>query len=48
MMTNRSGIYLDGYVMALLENTQLRSFDFKKRGCMSRYMLLKELTCANA
>jgi hypothetical protein len=36
--------YLDGYVMALLENTQLRSFDFKKRGCMSRYMLLKELS----
>lgn len=36
--------YLDGYVLTLLKDCQVRSFDFKNRGCLSRYMLLKELT----
>lgn len=40
--------YLDGYVVGLLQNTQLRTFDFKRRGCLSRYMLLKELTAPTA
>lgn len=35
--------YFDGYVTTMLKNHQERSFDFKNSGCMSRYMLLKEL-----
>ncbi len=37
-------VYLDGNITTMLENCQVRSFDFKDAGCMSRYMLLKELT----
>jgi len=36
--------YLNGYVGTLLKDCQARSFDFKGKGCLSRYMLLKELT----
>lgn len=36
-------VYLDGNITTMLENCQLRSFDFKNAGCMSRYMLLKEM-----
>ena len=36
--------YLDGYAVTLLKDCQARSFDFKNRGCLSRYMLLKQLT----
>ncbi len=35
--------YLDGNITTALKNHQDRSFDFKNSGCMSRYMLLKEL-----
>ena len=38
--------YLDGYVVTMLSNTQLRSFDFTGKGCLSRYMLLEEVTPA--
>lgn len=41
-------IALDGYVVTLLANRQIRSFDFKDKGCLSRYMLLKELTSPTA
>ena len=34
--------YLEGYLVHMFEESQLRSFDFKNKGCMSRYMLLKE------
>jgi len=36
-------IYFDGYATHLFEDCQIRSFDFAGAGCMSRYMLLKEL-----
>lgn len=36
--------YLDGYATHLFEDCQIRSFDFAGAGCLSRYMLLKELT----
>jgi hypothetical protein len=39
-------VYLNGYVSSLLPNCQVRSFDFKNKGCLSRYMLLKELIAA--
>jgi len=32
----------EGYATHLFENTQLRTFDFKDHGCMSRYLLLKQ------
>lgn len=35
--------YFDGNITTALKNHQDRSFDFKNSGCMSRYMLLKEL-----
>jgi hypothetical protein len=34
---------LEGYGTHLFQNCQLRSFDFSDRGCLSRYLLLKEL-----
>lgn len=34
---------LEGYGTHLFQNCQLRSFDFVNRGCLSRYLLLKEL-----
>lgn len=40
--------YLDGFVVTLLKDCQARSFDFKDKGCLSRYMLLKELTSSTA
>ena len=40
-------LYLNGYVASALPNCQVRSFDFKNKGCLSRYMLLKELTSAS-
>jgi len=36
-------IYLDGYATHLFKNCQIRSFDFCNRGCLSRYMLLKQI-----
>jgi len=36
-------LLLDGYVLHLFENCQLRTFDFTDHGCLSRYLLLKEL-----
>ncbi len=38
------GAKLEGSALALFSNQQVRSFDFAEKGCMSRYMLLKELT----
>jgi hypothetical protein len=35
-------VYLEGYLVHLFDRCQVRSFDFKDKGCMSRYMLLKE------
>jgi len=35
--------YLDGQVTTLLRSNQIRSFDFTGKGCLSRYMLLKDL-----
>jgi hypothetical protein len=39
-------VYLNGYVASALPNCQVRSFDFKNKGCLSRYLLLKELNPA--
>ena len=39
-------MYVNGYVASALPNCQVRSFDFKNKGCLSRYMLLKELNSA--
>jgi hypothetical protein len=36
-------IYLEGNVTHLFKNIQIRSFDFKQNGLMSRYLLLKEI-----
>ena len=36
--------YLEGNVVHMFKNTQMRSFDFCNNGPLSRYMLLKELT----
>lgn len=41
---HRIALYLNGNVTTMLKNCQVRSFDFINRGCLSRYMLLKELT----
>ncbi len=38
--------YLNGFVVTLLKDCQVRSFDFAGYGCNSRYMLLKELTAS--
>lgn len=35
--------FIDGYATHLFAHDQIRSFDLKQRGCMSRYMLLKQL-----
>lgn len=35
-------VYFEGYVETLFEHDQIRSFDFRHKGCLSRYMLLKE------
>lgn len=37
------GIYINGCITHLFKNKQWRTFDFKKYGPLSRYMLLKEL-----
>jgi len=34
---------LEGYGTHLFQNCQMRSFDFTNQGCLSRYLLLKEL-----
>lgn len=39
-------LYLDGYATHLFNACQIRSFDFKGAGCLSRYMLLKDITPA--
>lgn len=39
--------YLEGNVVHLFKNTQMRSFDFCDNGPLSRYMVLKELTESN-
>lgn len=36
-------LYFDGYATHLFKDCQIRSFDFVGKGCLSRYMLLKEL-----
>lgn len=38
--------YLEGYLVHMFKECQVRSFDFKDKGCMSRYMLLKEFDSA--
>jgi hypothetical protein len=40
---NSLSIYLDGYATHLFEDCQIRTFDFLDKGCLSRYMLLKQL-----
>ena len=35
-------LYFEGDLTHMFQNTQVRSFDFKSAGAMSRYMLLKE------
>jgi hypothetical protein len=35
-------LHFEGYVQHLFDRCQARSFDFKDRGCLSRYMLLKQ------
>ncbi len=37
-------LYLEGNVVHMFKNTQMRTFDFCNNGPLSRYMLLKELT----
>jgi hypothetical protein len=39
-------VYLDGYAGSALSSCQTRSFDFAGKGCLSRYMLLEEVTPA--
>lgn len=34
--------FFEGYVQHFVTRSQARSFDFKDKGCLSRYMLLKE------
>ena len=41
-------IYLFGFATTMLAQAQIRSFDFKDRGCLSRYMLLKQLVPPSA
>ena len=38
------GIYIEGNLVHMVKNNQMRSFDFCGRGPLSRYMLLKEFT----
>jgi len=40
---NSLSICLDGYATHLFEDCQIRTFDFLNAGCLSRYMLLKQL-----
>lgn len=35
-------VYIEGYAEHMFSRCQVRSFDFKGKGCLSRYMLLKE------
>lgn len=35
-------VYIEGYAEHLFSRCQVRSFDFRDKGCLSRYMLLKE------
>jgi hypothetical protein len=39
---NFVNVYIEGYAEHLFSRCQTRSFDFKNKGCLSRYMLLKE------
>jgi hypothetical protein len=41
---NNLAFYLEGNLVHMLRNTQIRSFDFCRNGPLSRYLLLKELT----
>lgn len=41
-------IYAEGYAEHLFKRCQVRSFDFTGKGCLSRYMLLKEIDSDNA
>lgn len=41
-------MWFNGNILTMLRNCQVRSFDFIDRGCLSRYMLLKELDTAAA
>lgn len=40
-------MYFEGYAEHLFKRCQARSFDFKGKGCLSRYMLLKEFDANN-
>jgi len=40
---NSFAIYLDGYATHLFDDCQIRTFDFLNKGCLSRYMLLKQM-----
>lgn len=40
-------LYIDGYAEHLFKECQIRSFDFKNAGCMSRYMIIKQEVDAN-
>lgn len=39
-------LYFEGYLVHMFDRCQTRSFDFKNKGCLSRYMLLKEFNAA--
>lgn len=41
-------MYYEGYAEHLFKRCQARSFDFKDKGCLSRYMLLKEFNSDNS
>lgn len=40
-------VYFEGYIEHLFKRCQVRSFDFRGKGCLSRYMLLKEFNPAS-
>lgn len=40
-------LYFEGYAEHLFKRCQARSFDFARKGCLSRYMLLKEFDANN-
>ncbi len=42
MSPNNIGFYIEGYASYMFKAHQIRSFDFKNNGLLSRYMLLKE------
>ena len=41
-------VYWEGYVEHLFRRCQSRSFDFLNKGCLRRYMLLKQFTTTNS